>query len=408
LVDEFDVTGGPDWTGRERQSVLILTPEEAQPGMTLAAPVAHPDQPDQELLRPGYVLEADVIRRLREMGVAQVFVDYPALDDLDRHLAAFLSPARQKLYRQMRQTMEASQRRVRPGVSYGEYYSTTRELVTTLLSQGQHPIFLDQMARSGTDGVGHAMAVAHLSLLLGIKLENYLIEERKRLPCSRAKDVVNLGVAGMLHDLGKFSLPESLWGASEINPPRAGDDKTVIEQWQSHPRLGYEQIHEHVEPTAASAVLQHHQHFDGSGFPALAVADTTRMLEGRRIHIFARIILAADLYDRLATVSKSQRRSNLEILHIVRTRYASWIDPFVLRGLAAVAPPFPPGSRLTLSDGTSAIVTRVDECDPYRPVVRRLEGEGWTLSGEPIDLRNPGTPAVRTIGQTSVAGLVPA
>jgi HD-GYP domain-containing protein (c-di-GMP phosphodiesterase class II) len=373
--------------------------------MKLAAPVSHPEQPDQELLRVGYVLEMDVIHRLRALGIAYIFVEFPALDDLDRHLAAFLSPARQKLYSQMKRTIETSQRRTSPGVSYNEYYTTTRELMTTLLCQGQHPIFLDQMARLGSDGVGHAMAVAHLSLLLGIKLENYVVEERKRLPSSRAKDVVNLGVAAMLHDVGKYQLPNALWHVDQIAPPT---DPGELEQWMGHPRLSYEQIREAVEPTAASAVLQHHQHFDGTGFPSFATEGAeTRTLSERRIHIFARIMLAADLYDRLAT-GHPRRRSNVEVLHALRTKYASWIDPIVLRGLIAVAPPFPPGCRLRLTDGTCAIVLRVDQGDPYLPIVRRVAEENWQLEGEQIDLSQPGAPQIASVGETKVRGYVPA
>ncbi|CAN5542794.1 HD-GYP domain-containing protein [soil metagenome] len=385
--------------------MLILSPDEAKAGMKLAAPVSHPDHPESELLRSGYELEPEVIQRLRGLGVAFIFVEYPALDDLDRHLAAFLSPARQKLYKEMKRTIETSQRRTSPAVSYNEYYSATRELMTTLLSQGQHPIFLDQMARLGSDAVGHAMAVAHLSLLLGIKLENYLVEERRRLPCSRAKDVVNLGVAGMLHDVGKYQLPEALWHLDQIAPPT---DAALLEQWQGHPRLSYEQIREAVEPTAASVVLQHHTHFDGSGFPSISAdsADAKRLSE-RRIHIFARILCAADLYDRLAT-GHPRRKSNVEVLHLLRTKYAAWIDPVVLRGLSAVAPPFPPGCRLRLNDGTSAIVLRIDELDPYSPIVRRIVEADWQLEGEQIDLSAAGAPQIVSVGETAVQGLVPA
>lgn len=384
--------------------MLILSPEEARAGMTLAAPVPHPDMPEQELLRPGYVLEADVIQKLIEMGVAFLFVDYPALDDLDKHLAAFLSPARQQLYTQMKKTVESSQRRTKPGVSYGDYYKTIRDLMTTLLSQGQHPIFLDQMARAGSDAVGHAMAVAHLSLLIGIKLESYIVDERKRLPSNRAKEVVNLGVAGMLHDLGKFNLPEHLWHASEVNPPKTAGDR---EQWETHPRMGYDELGDGVEPTAAAAVLQHHQHFDGSGFPVINPLNTTNLLAGKRIHVFARIIYAADLYDRLATGEKTHRRTNIEVLHILRTLFVHRIDPVVLRGLEAVAPPFPPGSKVTLEDDTQAVVLRIDR-NPYKPIVRRLVGDGWTLQGDHIDLSQAGTPQIISIGKTKIRSLVSA
>jgi hypothetical protein len=82
--------------------VLILPTEEIKPGMKLAAPVTHPEHPDQDLLKAGYVLEAKVVARLRDLGIPCVYVDYPGLDDLDRHLAVNLSPARQKLYSQIK------------------------------------------------------------------------------------------------------------------------------------------------------------------------------------------------------------------------------------------------------------------------------------------------------------------
>jgi hypothetical protein len=157
-------------------------------------------------------------------------------------------------------------------------------LIETLLLQGRNPIFLDQMSRIGADAVGHATAVAHLSLLLGIKLENYLIQERKRLPCNRAKEIVSLGVGGMLHDIGKTELPANV-------APSVGDQSaaSLAPIWIciTRTRSGYDKIHGEVEPTAAAAVLHHHQHLDGSGFPILAHSDGTfTKMQGNKIHVF--------------------------------------------------------------------------------------------------------------------------
>jgi len=78
-----------------------------------------------------------------------------------------------------------------------------------------------------------AAPVAHLSLLLGLKLESY---------------VVSLDVAGILHDIGLRRLPEPLQQYCETNPPK---DPADYEEWQTHARLGYELIRSKVEPTAA-------------------------------------------------------------------------------------------------------------------------------------------------------------
>jgi len=56
----------------------------------------------------------------------------------------------------------------------------------------------------------------------------------------------------------------------------------------------------------------------------------------------------------------------------MRRHYSDWYDPEIFRILQAVAPPFPPGCRMRLSDGTSAIVTDVNPACPMRPTVRPL------------------------------------
>jgi HD-GYP domain-containing protein (c-di-GMP phosphodiesterase class II) len=257
-------------------------------------------------------------------------------------------------------------------------------------------------ARLGKDAVRHAMSVAHLALVMGIKLESYLITQRQRLTTAQARDVVNLGVAGMLHDVGKMRLPEALRAANELNVPA---DAAAREEWESHVRIGYGMVRDEVEVTAAAAILNHHQHFDGSGFPPLPDLPQS----GDRIHIFSRILLAADLYDRLATTEDGRhRRSNLEILHLMQTRHANVLDPQVLATLPLVVPPFPPGSRVTLSDGRRAIVTGLDPVDAYRPNVRLAQDDGWTLTGETIVLIELPELRISEVGGTTVEELTPA
>lgn len=384
--------------------MLILPIEQAKAGMKLAAPVAHPDHPEQDLLKRGYTLEAGVIRRLKDHGIDYVYVDYPGLEDLDKYLVAQLSPARQAIYSLIKKGVQESQSRARPAIPFGAYADASRELIKTLLEQGPHAIYMDQVARLGADAVGHATAVAHLSLLLGLKLESYLIQQRKRLPAAHAKDVVNLGLAGMLHDTGKLELPEHLRKYSEVNPP---EDEKERREWETHARIGYDMVHNSIEPSAACAILHHHQHFDGTGFPVQKHMDgTVSLMGGQKIHVFARIIQVADLYDRLTAGAENRRRTNLEIHYLLRTQYASAVDPTVLQCLQQVCPPFPPGSGVGLSDGTEAIVVQVDGIDPYRPTVRRVLGEA-KVEDQPLSLRAEGSPAIVSVGGVQVEKLMP-
>lgn len=387
--------------------MLILTIEQATAGMTLATPVADPEHPGRELLRRGYRLERPIIHRLKSIGVGYLCVDYPGLDELDKYLAPLLSPERQQVYARVKETIEKVQKQTRPSIRYADYVDTSRAFLQTLLDQGRNPIFMDQMSRMTRDEVGHATAVAHLSLLLGIKLENYLIRERRWLAVHHAKEVLNLGVAGMLHDIGKQRLAPESRPFTSTEPPV---DETLRHQWESHARESYELVRHEVGPAAASAILHHHQRFDGRGFPATVDHGSPQLCPpaDHKIHIFARILSVADTYDRLTSLSADgSRRTNLEALHLMRTSYRAWFDPVVLDALHTICPPFPPGSRVDLTDGSKAIVTGFDPADPFRPCVKRFAGDGSTIVDKVIHLHHTDAPEIVATDGVAVEGLIP-
>jgi HD-GYP domain-containing protein (c-di-GMP phosphodiesterase class II) len=365
--------------------VLVLPIEQAEPGVRLALGVFHPESPETELLKAGYVCDADVLKKLRDMGVLSLYVDYPGFEELDKYLAPQLSPTRMKIYSQVKNTIAAIEKTARPTVSFPDYYAVTCDLIITLLQQGDHAIYLEQLStRLPSDEVSHATAVAHLSVMLGIRLEQYLIAERSRLDPQHAREVVNLGVAGMLHDIGKTKLPATLRAAHLLRRPKNPQE---LEMWESHAQAGFEMVRHGIEASAAAAILQHHQRYDGGGFPAIKTlkAPATPLM-GKGIHVFARIVAVADLFDRLALAHDGSRRPNVVVLHMMRQRFNQWIDPEVLESMASVVPPFPPGVQVMLSDGRRAVVAETNREHPYYPKIRRLRERALTTEGDAIEL----------------------
>jgi hypothetical protein len=375
--------------------------------MKLAVTVTHPDHPEQELLKVGFDLQQDVIDRMRKLGVEIVYVEYPDLADLDKHMAGYLSPARQEIYSHVRDTITSIQKSAKPTVAFADYYASTRELIATLMRQGQNAVYLDHMSgKLGGNAVEHATAVSHLSLMLGLRLEPYLIQQRSRLEPRHARDVINLGVAGMLHDIGLAQLPEQVRAFSRVNLP---PDHALRAEWQTHAQRGYELIKGGVEPTAAAAVLHHHRHFDGTGFAEHPEkkGDPLRNA-GQRIHIFARILAVADLYDRLTVGEGGRRRQNIEILHLMRTKYPAWIDPEIMKVVPSVIPPFPPGMAVTLSDGGRAVTVGIRPDNPYRPMVKRLaDAAELKLAEDVLDLTLDTSVDVVEVGGVPVSGMIP-
>ncbi len=96
----------------------------------------------------------------------------------------------------------------------------------------------------------------------------------------------NLYYAAGLHDVGKLGVPAALLEKPALLAP---DERQVI---CGHARFGWEILRGVADPLAAFAAdiaLQHHEHWDGSGYPA--------GLKREAILPEARIVTLCDVYD---------------------------------------------------------------------------------------------------------------
>ncbi|GJM17934.1 MAG: c-di-GMP phosphodiesterase [Phycisphaeraceae bacterium] len=350
--------------------MLRVRPSEARTGMRLALPVYHPTRPGAVLIRAGLPLERKAVARLQELSVPEVWIECPKLKDLARTASPGVQAARAHITHLIAGAFDSATKRVDPELDYKVFRNAIASMLSQLGENQWASLFVAELAATGKPAVRHATDVAFLSTLIGLRLDFYLLRERpKRLP-AQAKDVTNLGVAAMLHDIGMTRLDEG--SLHRWNTTHDESD----ERWQEHAKLGYRMVSGRIEPTAAAAVLHHHQRFDGSGFPARAGLDEA--LSGSDIHIYARIIAAADMYDRLVHGACDpnsdeygpRTRPAVRALNMIQGEpFAGRIDPIVLWGLLNVCPAYPPGSIVRLSDGMRCAVAEWDPAHPCRPKV---------------------------------------
>lgn len=90
-------------------------------------------------------------------------------------------------------------------------------------------------------------------------------------------------LACVFHDIGKINLPPTLLN---MKPEDMTPDQ--FEQYKSHPEVGCEMIEGNklINPSVKQIILQHHENFDGTGFPFA--------LKGKKILTLANIIHLAD------------------------------------------------------------------------------------------------------------------
>lgn len=379
-----------------RGPMLRISVSNLAPGMTIAAPIPHPAQPGSTLLKSGVALDAAMLAKLRQTGVREAWISYPGLTDISGAASPFVVSASAEMARLVDATFAAASQGASVRLDYASYRDAVSGLLDKLSLHPRTTVFLDQMAGQGCASVRHASAVCFISLLLGLRLEPWLLRNRSRLGSARARDIANLGVGAMLHDVGMLALEE----ADRARWAESGDESDPA--FQRHTQLGFELVKEDLEPTAASIVLHHHQRYDGSGFPAMpSFGSEPRPPRADRIHAFSRIVGLVDTFDRLRFGIDDRHLAHGEAVPTVRVLatlqrepWRSRFDPIVLLGLMSVVPPFAPGTIVTLSDGRPAAVVDWSPLDPCRPIVQDLElrlthVRGWLVRepGERIDLR---------------------
>jgi diguanylate cyclase (GGDEF)-like protein/putative nucleotidyltransferase with HDIG domain len=148
-----------------------------------------------------------------------------------------------------------------------------------------------------------------------------------------SKDVSRIGMAALLHDIGKVAVPDILLQKSA---PLSSQDRVLLRE---HAELGAQILE--VSPFLSDLVpmvRHHHEHWDGSGYP--------NQLKGEDIPLEARIIAVAEVYDAMQReypyhISHSPEQALVELQHGAGTQF----DPAVVQVLSVLLEKQPEFSR---------------------------------------------------------------
>ena len=159
---------------------------------------------------------------------------------------------------------------------------------------------------------GHSLRVSRVAVMIGRALA---------LPDDHLKDIE---LAGILHDIGKIGVPESiLWKPAKLS----AEEREIMSK---HPVKSAQIIGE-LRGLARTReyVLHHHEYWDGGGYPD--------GLQGEGIPLGARIILVSDAYDAMTTDRPYRKAIGHEAaIAELRKQAGVQFDPHVVSTLLAL------------------------------------------------------------------------
>lgn len=210
----------------------------------------------------------------------------------------------------------------------------------------------------------HSVNVAVLSLALADAL---------KLP---SQDKIDVGVAGLLHDVGKTQLALDLIRKPSTLTPEE------FEEIKKHPEEGFVLLGKmsHIRPASAYMVREHHMRYDRMGYP--------RAEAGYRMHPNSNIIPVGDCYDALTTMRCYQRaRYPQQALEVMEKLSGKSLDPEVAGVFAKIMGTYPVGTMVRLSTMEVGVVSGQGTGEGSQKVVILFDRDGAPLPRpEQVDL----------------------
>ena len=196
--------------------------------------------------------------------------------------------------------------------------------------------------------------------------------------------LVELGVSALLHDIGMTLVPVELYlGYRTLSD----DEKQIIQQ---HTVNGYKLLKRfNFSHAIKSAVLNHHEREDGSGYPL--------KIDKSSICQYGKIIAVACSFEAITSQRNYKDTGDLHegIVEMMKTKH-KFYDGAIL-ALVNTMSVYPIGLKVLLSDGTKGKVINNNQFAARYPVVQLLDSK--TPAGKPITLQTAadGLYIVRTL-----------
>lgn len=325
------------------------------------------DRMDRTLVARGATLDAYTIEALEKRGVHGVYIrtgeEDPELEAKEESLPPLVRHKIEKCRTEdpvKVHLSESVKKRVSQGIQYlynnsdsPEFANASAKITNDLMHaiQSNDALAVDISALKTSDEYTfkHSVDVATMSMIIARNLG------------MKDKEVYEIGIAGLLHDMGKSKIPLEILN----KPARLTDEEFAI--MKKHSELGYAILKEKEEfqGTISFAVLQHHEKMNGKGYPLGCKSD--------KIVPYAKIMSVSDVYDALVTERPYKKSFSQRTAVEMIMSMTDELDITAMRSFLESVILYPVDSTVTLSNGEKARVVENKTHSVLRPTVVGLE-----------------------------------
>ena len=312
-------------------------------GMILARPLYGPN--GQIVINNGIPLQPSHIAKLKDLDI----VDYIYVeDDNSKYIDQADKEAQQIRTNLLKEACDTIK-----NVQLGKYVDLGQEktravpLLDELFRlQDLQPIFM-AMKNCNDYLFAHSVTGFFLGIVLGAKLG---------LEGNKLRD---LGTGALLRDSGMIKIDPAI-----LNKPGKLTDaeNKLIRQ---HPEAGFELLRTNPDISLASATcaLQHHERFDGSGYP--------QRLANTAIHEYSCIVALTDVFTAMTSPTPYRKAIPVyDTLAIIQRTGETLFQPELIRLLAETTVFYPIGATVRLSDKTLGTITGYRDGDKLIPFIQ--------------------------------------
>lgn len=306
------------------------------------------------VMNAGVMLKKEYITKLKELGVAFVYIVYEGPDfnvDISTE-----KKIQEQCKKSVRETLDKYS--YFGNVELREIAKVAEEIMEDILTE-PHVMYNVSRVRDNSDSTySHSINVSALSILIALKMK------------LNKKRVREIAVGALLHDIGSVFIP---FDYSAIEFEKLTEEQ--IKQVKNHVITGFTVIEKEkwLSAIAKDIILSHHERCDGTGYPMHK--------DAKHIKLESKIVGVCDTFDSGVYGNFSKKMKVHEVIDYIISQAGSGFEFNIVEAFISSVAAYPVGTFVLTNEGEMGVVIRQNEKFPTRPVIRMVtdvDGKEYT------------------------------